>query len=183
MWTSASARFAFGQSTVRTRRPRARCNSRESCARCSGVALAVRRLDCPRVFHREAGRPCRRVFRKTWHAACQAAGFGGTLCHDLRRSGVRNMVRAGVPELVAMRGERSPHAQRLRPLRRHLRERSRGGRGENLALRRGEAALRGGRIVPESGRFGQSFGQCAVGTSARRRPQRRNRLNLFRTKH
>ena len=62
---------------------------------------AVRRLDCPRVFH-WSGRPVK-SFRKTWHAACQAAGFGGTLFHDLRRSGVRNMVRAGVPELVAMR--------------------------------------------------------------------------------
>jgi integrase len=62
---------------------------------------AVRRLDCPRVFHRN-GRPVG-SFRKTWFTACRAAGFEGVLFHDMRRSAVRNMVRAGVPELVAMR--------------------------------------------------------------------------------
>lgn len=70
--------------------------------------MAARVLDCPLIFHR-GGRPIVDI-RKAWTAATNAAGFAGLLFHDLRRSAVRNMIAAGIPEAVAMKisGHRTP---------------------------------------------------------------------------
>jgi integrase len=54
----------------------------------------------PWVFHRE-GRPIRNM-KGAWARACERAGLK-LIPHDLRRSAVRNLERAGVPRSVAMK--------------------------------------------------------------------------------
>ena len=64
-------------------------------------ALGEKKLKCPWVFHR-AGKQIKN-FRHAWQAACKRAGRPGLLVHDLRRSGIRRMIRAGIDESTAMK--------------------------------------------------------------------------------
>jgi len=50
-------------------------------------------------------------FKKIWGKACEKAGLEGLLFHDLRRSGIGEMVRNGYSERVAM--EISGHKTRI----------------------------------------------------------------------
>ena len=52
------------------------------------------------VFHRD-GIAVRR-WRTAWRTACQVAGVPTRFLHDCRRTAARNLIRANVPERVAM---------------------------------------------------------------------------------
>ncbi len=56
---------------------------------------------CPWVFYDERGRRLY-WFYEEWKLAREKAGVPDVLFHDLRRSAVRNMERAGIPRKVAM---------------------------------------------------------------------------------
>lgn len=59
------------------------------------------RETCPYVFHRE-GTPIK-DFRGSWDKACKYIDMEVKIFHDLRRNAVKNMVRSGVQEVVAVK--------------------------------------------------------------------------------
>lgn len=78
--------------------------------------IEARRLDVPTIFHANSCRLVRQVgglynrFYRQWRAACAAVGIQGAIPYDLRRTAIRNLRDAGVPERVAM--EISGHTSR-----------------------------------------------------------------------
>ena len=60
----------------------------------------ARRLDSLLVFHRDGEAMV--DWRRAWETACKAANLEGKRLHDCRRTAARNLVRARVPERVAM---------------------------------------------------------------------------------
>jgi len=76
---------------------------------------ARRRPDCPFIFHgRHCGTPrldkhghrrsCLGDFQKVWDRACVAIRMAGRTPHDLRRSGVKHYIDAGVDPHTGWRG-------------------------------------------------------------------------------
>lgn len=60
-----------------------------------------RYTDCPYVCFREGQQI--KNYQSAWHTACKNAGLIGKLLHDNRRTAVRNMSRAGIPDTVTMK--------------------------------------------------------------------------------
>ena len=56
----------------------------------------------PYVFSYEDGRPIG-GYKRAWKTALKRAGLEGKLFHDLRRTAATELIRSGVPEVVAMR--------------------------------------------------------------------------------
>ena len=67
---------------------------------------------CPWIFNRDGSRI--KDFRGAWATACESAGVPDLKFHDLRRTAVRNMRRAGVPQVVRMKisGHRTDSMER-----------------------------------------------------------------------
>jgi integrase len=55
------------------------------------------------VFHRKGRLISETEMKRAWMTARTKAGLPGKLFHDYRRTAVRNMIRAGVPQAVAMK--------------------------------------------------------------------------------
>jgi integrase len=60
-----------------------------------------RNLGCPYVFHHN-GKRIKNIY-KTWNPTCAKIGLKGKFLHDFRRTAVRNLLRSGVIETVAMK--------------------------------------------------------------------------------
>jgi integrase len=83
--------------------PRLAAILREQLERADAIQREREYLIEPWVFVHEDGRRVRGWYYDAWRSACKQANLGGRMVHDFRRSAARNLVRAGVPEGVAMK--------------------------------------------------------------------------------
>jgi len=65
-------------------------------------AFKARGMICRWVFPDAAGGRLPAFYSDVWREACRLAGCPGKIPHDFRRTAVRNLVRASVPEKTAM---------------------------------------------------------------------------------
>jgi integrase len=71
----------------------------ERCKAARAVQTPTGTVQAKYIFHHK-GQPIG-DFRKSWATACKLAGAPGRLFHDLRRSAIREMLRAGIHETTA----------------------------------------------------------------------------------
>ena len=81
-------------------RPNCETSSHDSWREPASLQLATGQL-IPWVFHRD-GKPIKDYYGG-WDEACRLAGYPDRVAHDLRRTAVRNLERAGVPRSAAMK--------------------------------------------------------------------------------
>ncbi len=83
------------------RSTRARLTTIEVSSNLLACWLKDRRPDCPYVFHRNGKQI--KSFRRAFKSACKDTGLAGVVPHDMRRSAVRNIRKAGVGETDGMK--------------------------------------------------------------------------------
>lgn len=116
-------------------------------ARVEAIQKATGRV-IPWVFCRDDGAPVG-DFKKAWTTARKRAGVPGRLFHDFRRTAVRNLIRAGIPETVSMKltGHRTRSVfQRYAIVEEGMLREA----GERLAAAR--LSRESGKVSPESGK-------------------------------
>ena len=95
--------------------------------------MKARQFGCDLIFHRNG--EMIGTFYKRWRQACLAAGVASKIPYDLRRTAVRNMIRARRAGASGDAHQRAQDQGGVRPLQHRLGERPAGGRHQDEHLR------------------------------------------------